>query len=122
MDSNEILRRMEAGMKESNKFLIQELIYDLETTGIGPVISADGEVIHIKLADGIFSQMCNQALKKFNLNPSDFCLLEEDGKNKKSVWNAYLIHRTSTRLKNYKVSNNTWTKDLYRDLENNFFN
>ena len=44
MRSDEVLERASAGMKESNKVLIRELVRDLEEKGISPVIAVDGEV------------------------------------------------------------------------------
>ena len=50
MRSEEVLKRAEEGMKESNKILIRELIHDLEEKGISPVIGVDGEVKKLKIA------------------------------------------------------------------------
>lgn len=129
MRSDEILKRAEEGMKESNKILIRELIHDLEEKGISPVIGVDGEVKKLKLKIPHKSEIADfeKELEKFGLEKSDFCLLEEDTtKRTNSLYqitgNIILIHKKSAKVRTYKAGNNShWTVDFHHDLENKFF-
>ena len=128
MGNEEILKRTQAGMKESNKVLIRELVRDLEEKGIAPVWAIDGEIKNLKV-------ICEGELKEFKaelqnhgLKKSDFCLLEEDTTKKvpqeKSpvTGNVILIHKQSAKIKTYKAGNSSrWVGEFHRDLENNFF-
>ncbi len=126
MRSDEILRRAEEGMKESNKILIRELVQDLEEKGISPVIAVDGEVKKLNICESE-KKSFEQELKKFGLEKSDFCLLEEDSTKAPSETshrynNIIIIHKKSAKLKKYKTCNSSrWVADLHRDLENKFF-
>lgn len=129
MRNDEILKRAEEGMKESNKILIRELVQDLENKGIAPVIAVDGEVKKLHICESE-QKSFEKELKKFGLEKSDFCLLEEDcPKSKKSTktvaekaGNIVIIHKKSAKLKKYKACNkSSWVADLHRDLKNKFF-
>ncbi len=127
MRSDEILKRGEEGMKESNKVLIRELIHDLEEKGISPVIGVDGEVKKLKIAHKNEIEDFEKELEKFGLEKSDFCLLEEDiTKTTNDIYqitgNIILIHKKSAKVRTYKAGNNPhWTVDFHHDLENKFF-
>ena len=128
MRSEEVLKRAEEGMKESNKILIRELIHDLEEKGISPVIGVDGEVKKLKIACKSELDDFEKELKKFGLEKSDFCLLEEDSakSSTNSVYpiasNIILVHKVSAKIKKYKAGNNShWITDFHHDLENKFF-
>lgn len=129
MRNDEILKRAEEGMKESNKILIRELVQDLEEKGISPVIAVDGEVkkLHICKSE---KKSFEKELNKFGLEKSDFCLLEEDCAKTKTPkisskiksGNIIIIHKKSAKLKKYKTRNkSSWVADLHRDLKNKFF-
>ena len=128
MRNEDILKRTEEGMRESNKVLIRELIRDLEEKGIFPVWAIDGEVKKLKIICKSELQDFEKELKKFGLEKSDFCLLEEDS-TKTSSNTVYpikgsiiIIHKKSAKLKQYTAGNNShWVADLHRDLENKFF-
>jgi len=129
MRNDEILKRTEEGMRESNKVLIRELVQDLENKGISPVIAVDGEVIKLNLCQSEKNSFETE-LKKFGLEKSDFCLLEEDSTKEQTSakpaaaknHNIFIIHKKSAKLKKYKTCNNSaWVDDLHRDLENKFF-
>lgn len=123
MRSEEILKRAEEGMKESNKILIQELVKDLEEKGIKPVISIGGKVKELKLLAESKLKKFEAELKKFDLKKSEFCLLEEYGNKKKSHNDSiFLIHKKSAKVKKYKVGNKShWIADFHHDLVQNFF-
>ena len=102
---------------------------DLEEKGIPPVIAVDGEVkkLHICASE---KKSFEKELKKFGLEKSDFCLLEEDCiKEKKPTksqsvtgQNIIIIHKKSAKLKKYKTcDNSSWVADLHHDLKNKFF-
>ena len=137
MRNDEILKRAEEGMKESNKMLIRELVQDLENKGIPPVIAVDGEVKKLHICESE-QKSFEKELKKFGLEKSDFCLLEEDcpkakKPTKKSTktavktiaqkaGNIFIIHKKSAKLKKYKACDkSSWVADLHRDLKNKFF-
>ncbi len=129
MRNDEILKRAEQGMKESNKILIRELVQDLENKGITPVIAVDGEVTKLHICESE-QKSFEKELKKFGLEKSDFCLLEEDAtepkksakKNLNKNHNIILIHKKSAKLKKYRnCDKSSWVNDLHRDLENKFF-
>ncbi len=128
MGNEEILKRTEAGMKESNKVLIRELVRDLEEKGIVPVWAIDGEVKKLKVICESELEDFNAVLHKVGMEKSDFCLLEEDTTEKSSdsllpiTGNVILIHKKSAKVKTYKAGNNShWVDDFRHDLENNFF-
>lgn len=128
MRSEEVLKRAEEGMKESNKILIRELIHDLEEKGISPVIGVDGEVKKLKIACKSELDDFEKELKKFGLEKSDFCLLEEDSAKSSSnsvypmAGNIILVHKGSAKIRKYKAGNDShWIADFHHDLENKFF-
>ena len=127
MRNDEILKRTQEGMKESNKILIRELIHDLEEKGISPVIGVNGEVKKLKLLNKVKTAWFVKEFKKFWLDKSDFCLLEEDctkkpRTTKKIAESIILIHKKSAKIKTYKASSNSrWIADFHHDLENKFF-
>ncbi len=122
MHGDEILKRAENGMKESNKILIQELIQDLEEKGISPVIAVNGEVKKLSLIKDKQLQNFEQELQKFGMNKSDFCLLQENEEKPTSDFkNIILIHKKSAKLKTYKTKDGSWVAALHHDLENKFF-
>ena len=128
MGNEEILKRTEAGMKESNKVLIRELVRDLEEKGIVPVWAIDGEVKKLKVICESELQDFKAELQKFSMDKSDFCLLEEDttvvssNSSYSITGNVILIHKKTAKVKTYKAGNNShWIADFHRDLENKFF-
>lgn len=131
MRSDEVLKKAEEGIKQSNQILIRELVRDLEEKGIPPVIAVDGEVMELelkKIADKSELKDFERELKQFGFKKSDFCLLEENttkltAKGAYSiVGNIILIHKKSAKIKKYKASNNShWVADFHRDLKENFF-
>ncbi len=123
MRSEEILKKTEEGIKESNKILIQELVKDLEQKGIQPVISMDGVVTKLKIADEDEVKDCKNEVKKAGLNAEDFCLMEEDNKGKFDVEaKIIVVYKKSGKLKQYRVGHNShWIADFHRDLQNKFF-
>lgn len=121
MRSDEILQKTEEGMKESNKILIQELVKDLEQSGIEPVIAVDGVVKKLKIADEIDQKSLEQEVKKFGLEKSDFCLLKEDDKIYGKINTIILVYKKSGKIKEYKADLH-WVANLHRDLQNKLFN
>jgi hypothetical protein len=127
MRNEEILKRTEEGMKESNKVLIRELIHDLEEKGIHPAWAIDGEVKKLRIIDESELQDFEKELKEFGLEKSDFCLLEEDVSETSEApyplnGNVILIHKKTAKIKTYKARNNSaWVVDFHRDLQSNFF-
>lgn len=127
MNSDEVLRRTKEGMIESNKVLIRELVRDLEERAIPIVVGVDGKVKKLILLNKAKAEQFEKELKKFDLNKSDFCLLEEDnGKsseiNDMVIENITLIHKKSAKLKTYNIKDNLrWIADFHHDLENKFF-
>ncbi len=123
MRSDEVLERASAGMKESNKVLIRELVRDLEEKGISPVIAVDGEVQKLtkfQVTDHREMKNFENELQKFGFEKSDFCLLEEDSSNIHN--NIILIHKKSAKIRKYKAGNNShWVADFHQDLKNKFF-
>jgi hypothetical protein len=119
MRSDEVLKRAEEGMKESNKILIKELIQDLEEKGISPVIALDGEVKKLTMVCESELKDFTIELKKFGMEKSDFCLLCEGAKTKNRK--VIIIHKKSAKLKTYNNENSLWIADFHRDLENKFF-
>jgi hypothetical protein len=127
MRSEEILKKTDEGMKEGNKILIQELVRDLEEKGISPVIAIDGEVknLNLKLISKNEIEDFETELKKFGMQKSDFCLLEEDKTQSKSsqsysiCGNIFVIQKKSGKVKQYK--NSQWVCDFHRDLQEKFF-
>ncbi len=133
MGNEEILKRAEEGMKESNKILIRELVQDLENKGIAPVIAVDGEVKKLQICESEQKNL-EKELKKFGLKKADFCVLREDcAKAKKTTKNTatkiaqkaaniFIIHKKSAKLKKYKTCDkSSWISDLHHDLKNKFF-
>ncbi|MES2961167.1 MAG: hypothetical protein V4694_02170 [Pseudomonadota bacterium] len=126
MRNEEILKRTEEGMRESNKVLIRELIHDLEEKGIYPAWAIDGEVKKLKIIDESELKDFAAELKKFGLEKSDFCILEEDvcqaSESPDSLdANIILIHKKTAKIKTYKAGNNSWIVDFHHDLQSNFF-
>ena len=116
MRSDEILKRAEEGMKESNKVLIKELVQDLEEKGISPVISVDGEVKKLSILDESEQKNFEIELKKFGFEKSDFCLMGEDT-------TIVLVHKKSAKLRKYKSEKGSnWIADFHHDLQNKLFN
>jgi len=122
MRSSEILNRASEGVKESNKILIKELIQDLEERGISPVVAINGVVRKLTLLGKVHLKNFEQELKKFGMEKSDFCLMQEgDNKAQSDVKNIILVHKKSAKLKTYKTQNKSWIANLHHDLENKFF-
>lgn len=131
MRSDEVLERASAGMKESNKILIRELVRDLEEKGISPVIAVDGEVQKLtkfQVTDKSELADFEHELKNFGFKKTDFCLLAEDATNTNTngiypiTANVILIHKQSAKIKKYKAGNGShWVADFHQDLKNKFF-
>jgi hypothetical protein len=128
MRNEEILRRTEEGMKESNKILIRELVRDLEEKGISPVWAIDGEIKKLKVICKSELEDFEAELTQHGLEKTDFCLLEDDTTARLPsglypiTGNIILIHKKSAKVKTYKAGNSSrWVADLHRDLENKFF-
>jgi hypothetical protein len=120
MGNDEILKRTEEGMRESNKVLIRELVRDLEEKGISPAWAIDGEMKKLKMICSSELQDFEKELKKFGLEKSDFCLLAEE-KNT-IARNIILVHKKSAKIKKYEAGRNShWVVDFHHDLESNFF-
>ena len=127
MRNEEVLKKTEEGMRESNKILIRELIRDLEEKGISPVISIDGEVKKLRLVHESELEDFEKELRKFGFEKSDFCLLEDD----KTNWQegvvelrgaVVVVHKKTCKVKEYKAGNDShWVADFHHDLENAFF-
>jgi hypothetical protein len=124
MGNDDIIKKTEEGMRESNKVLIRELIRDLEEKGISPVWAIEGEIKKLKVISEDEFKNFNDELAKYGLSKSDFCLLEDDKKNDdQENSRVILIHKKTAKLKTYKAgSGDHWVDEFHRDLENNFFN
>jgi len=131
MRSDEILKRAEEGMKASNKILIKELVRDLEENGISPVIAVDGEPKKLnRIVDKNELEDFENELKKFGLEKSDFCLLEEDNTEKKPSTfyvpegQVIVIHKKSAKIRKYRAGGRGthWVTDFHHDLQNRLFN
>jgi hypothetical protein len=128
MRNEEILKKTEEGMRESNKVLIRELVRDLEEKGITPAWSIEGKIRNLRIVGESELEDFERVLKQHNLNKSDFCLLEED--TTKTLANnlspitgsVILIHKKSAEIRTYKAGNGTnWICDFDRDLKNKIF-
>lgn len=140
MRNEEILKKTEEGMRESNKVLIRELVQDLEERGIIPVWAIDGEARDLKkenlktalsrtpLIEKSEIEDLEKELEEHGLKDSDFCILAED-RTKYSpnslhqiTGNIIIIHKKSAKLRQYKAGNGShWVSNFHRDLENKFF-
>lgn len=117
MRNEEILKRTEQGLKESNKILIRELVRDFEERGIAPVWAIDGKITNLKAASKIKTIDFEKELKKSGLNKADFCLLQE---NKNKSLRIFVIQKTSGKVKIYKES--CWIDDFHHDIKKRIFN
>jgi len=117
MRNDEVLKKTEEGIKESNKILIRELVRDLEEKGIPPVVAIDGEVKNLTLSAGSDLKDFEKELKKSGLEKADFCLLKA---KEKSCKNLFVIQKKSGKVRQYKHSH--WIADFHHDLKNKFFN
>lgn len=129
MRSEEILKRTEEGIKESNKILIQELVRDLEEKNIPLVIATNGKVQKLVKPQNISDKELKdfeREIKKFGFNKSQFCLLESKASRaltSSTKGDVILVYKESAKIKKYKTGNKaSWISALHRDLENNFFN
>lgn len=128
MSNLEVLRKAEAGFRESNKILIRGLMRDLEEKGIKPVIGLDGQVAKLKLANLKSNKLFLQVLEKFKKLKEDFCILEID-QSKYKADETYEINgkliivcKTSGKIKTYNSNKKTsWIADFKTDLKNKFF-
>lgn len=130
MRNDEILKKTQEGVKESNKILIHELISDLETKGIAPVISIDGNVKKLRLKTIHESEIeaFERELRRFSFDKNDFCLLEADQTNWTKGGATHLhgvvvvVHKKSCKLREYRADNAShWVEDFHRDLASGFF-
>lgn len=127
MNGNEIIKRTEKGVKESNKILIQELIQDLEEKGIKPVVAINGEVKKLKLINESELDDFYKLLSDKGLNDDDFCVLEVD----KTEYNnanyalrgtVIVVNKKLGKTKEYNAGNAAqWVAEFASDLTNNFF-
>lgn len=120
MRSDEVLKKTEEGIKESNKILVRELMRDLEEKGIPPVVAIDGKVKNLTLSEGEDLKNFEKELKKLGLEKCDFCLLKEDKKTKEKTANLIVVEKKSGKVRQYKHSH--WIAEFHHDLKNNFFN
>ncbi len=122
MRHDDVMKKTEAGIKESNKILIKELIQDLVEKGIKPVIAINGEVKRLQLV----SWDEQRQLEEF-LGSSEFCFLEQDT-DYKHISNdlktdLFVVHKISGKMKKYRRFNDdAWIKSFQDDINNNFFN
>lgn len=125
MSSSEIIKKAEAGMKESNKILVQELVADLEQRGISPAIAIDGEVCNLKIC---YEQLeiFNKIINDFGLKHQEFCLMaEERPAPNRSIeeenYSRYLVivNKENGKIKEYL--NQDWTTDLILDIQKGFW-
>jgi hypothetical protein len=125
MSNSEIIKKAEAGMKESNKILVRELVADLEQRGISPAIAIDGEVCNLKIC---YEQLeiFNKIINDFGLKHQEFCLMAEERPaqsrgTEEENYSRYLVivNKENSRIKEY--SNQNWTAELILDIQKGFW-
>ena len=130
MQNSKILEKTENGVKESYKILIQELVLDLEKRGVFPVWSSDGKIKKLKVIhDSELVDFKNINFTKFDHEENDFCLLEEDKTDHKSIFPFFtpsgkviIINKKNGKTKEYKAGNAShWVYDFETDLKNKSF-
>ncbi|MBM3579507.1 MAG: hypothetical protein FJX34_01885 [Alphaproteobacteria bacterium] len=118
MRNEEILRRTEEGVRESNKILIRELVRDFEERGVAPVWAIDGKVANLKSATKSKEADFARELKKSGLQKSDFCLLQEAKAKSKSL-HILVVSKTLGKVRIYKETR--WIDELHHDIKKKFF-
>ena len=125
MFSNEIIKKAEAGMRESNKILVQELVADLEQKGISPAIAIDGEVCNLKICHEQKATF-NKIITDSGLDHQKFCFMIEEisSRNFADVnhnCSRYIVvvDKENGKIKEYHIQQ--WTHDLMIDLQKGFW-
>ena len=125
MKAISVLEKIEAGIKESNSEVVQELIANFEKYGLSPVLSIEGKLKNnFKLIQESELKNFTKEVKKFGFQKSDFCLFGKDKDNTLSKLSSgiIVIHKKSGKIKEYKTnSSSTWTANFHQDLKNKFF-
>jgi len=133
MKENPILQKIEAGIKEGNGLIAQELVNNIEKFGIPPVISINGELkkIRAKLVDSQEIEefvKSSQNYKKGVYHFEDFYFLETtDAKYKKnksvlSSGGIICVSKKSGKFKEYKANcGSSWIENFISDLKEKSF-
>ncbi len=124
MLNEEIINKTKAGMKESNRVLIQELVADLEQKGISPAIAIDGRICNLKICHEQLAIFKN-IITEFQLDGDSFCFMIEDRKfanysniSEKSSY-AVIVNKNNGRIKEYLLE--SWESELILDLQKGFW-
>ncbi len=123
MFSEDLIRKAEAGMKESNKILIQELVADLEQKGIFPAITINGKVSSLKIFDAELKKF-EKILDDNGFGKKDFCLMidsnVDDSLPRKDIKkHVFIVDKKTGRIKKYSLK--TWDSSILRDINKKKF-
>ncbi len=123
MLNEDLIRKAEAGMKESNKILIQELVADLEQKGILPAIAINGKVSSLKIFDAEMERF-KKILDDNHLSKKDFCLMidssDNDSLSKKDIKKyVFIVDKKTGRTRKYPLK--TWESCVLREINSKKF-
>lgn len=126
-----ILEKIEAGIKEGNALIARDIAENVEKFGISPVISIDGKIKNLrpKIMGCVEVKELPKLLTKFGYDLEDFYLYESkttkyDGKNKAVLTSGFIvcICKKSGKIKEYKANHgSSWINDFADDLKAKFF-
>lgn len=130
MKENLVLQKIEAGIKEGNAFIAQEIEENIEKYGISPVISIDGKLKNLrpKTIDCEEIKDFPKLLKKHGYDLEDFYLLESKttkyGKDKTILTAGCIICvcKKTGKIKEYKANHgSSWIMNFTADLKEKSF-
>lgn len=125
-----VLDKIEAGIKEGNALIAQEIESNVEKYGISPVISIDGELKNLrpKIIDSEEIKDFPKLLKKHGYDLEDFYLMESKttkyGKNNTILTSGCIvcICKKSGKIKEYKANGgSSWIDNFTADLKEKSF-
>lgn len=123
MLNEDLIRKAEAGMKESNKILIQELVADLEQKGIFPAIAINGKVSSLKIFDAELKKF-EKILDDNGLSRENFCFMidsniENSMSSKDIKKYVFIVDKKTGKTKKYPLK--TWESSITSDISKKKF-
>ncbi len=130
MKENFVLEKIEAGIKEGNSLIAQEIAENAEKYGISPVISIDGKLKNLrpKILDCEEIKNLPAILKKHGHSIDDFYIFESKtakyDKNKTILTAGFIIciYKKSGKIREYKPNQESpWLENFVYDLQEKNF-
>jgi hypothetical protein len=118
-----ILQRIEEGIKESDRFVAKEIMWNLEKFGASPAVAVNGQNSSLRLLHGKDLEAAAEEIAKNNYLLENFWFAEYYQTSQYNpIGRLLVISKKSGKSKQYQFSNsNSWLNEFAKDLKNNFY-